>query len=88
MIRVMKTRYILTRTRLHVIAIPISAENYLRNEVMKGQTQQTDDKLSELMDKFEKKIEKEEALIKMERERERERTKGDTLSRKYAQIMS
>ena len=38
----------------HVTATPISAEDYLKNEVWKGNKQQSDDKLSKVIDIFPK----------------------------------
>ena len=53
-IRETKTVCIITRTKWHVTDLPISAENYLRNKMVKVKKQQTDEKLSKLIDKFAK----------------------------------
>ena len=64
----MKTGHIRIRTKQHVTSIPISAEDYLRDEVLKDNEQQTDNKLNELTDKLTKTC-NDEQTNKMEKER-------------------
>ena len=51
-IRVLKTGYIITKTKMHVKATLISAEDYLRKEMSKDNRPQADFKLDELTDCF------------------------------------
>ena len=53
-IRVMKTGHIITTTKGHGMVTFISLENYVRNEMMKVNKCQTDNRLDELIDRFAK----------------------------------
>ena len=50
-----QTGCIITRAKQNVTATSISKEDYLRNEVWKGNKQEADNKLSKLIDRFTKK---------------------------------
>ena len=50
----MSLGHIITRAKQQVTATPISMEDYLRNEIGKGNKQQSDNKLSECKDRFAK----------------------------------
>ena len=65
-LRVMRTGHIIPRTKKYVTANPISAD-YLTNEVIKGNKQQRDNMLNELIDKFAKRNTNEQ-INKMEME--------------------
>ena len=51
---VTETEHILTRTKKHMTATPISIEEYLRNEISKTNTPQTADRCNDLMEYFPK----------------------------------
>ena len=51
-IKVTMTGCIITKTKSPVTATPISAEHYLRNEIMKDKKWCTDNKLNKLIGKF------------------------------------
>ena len=61
-------------------AIPISAGDYLRKKVWKGNNQQSNDKLGEIIDRFAK-MHNEEQVNKIKLERYR--AKGDRANGKY-----
>ena len=48
----MKTGFVITRTKSYVTVIPISALEYLRNEMMKPTRQNMDNKLNEICYRF------------------------------------
>ena len=48
----MKSRWIITRAKIHMKASPVSAEDYLNKGISKANKPHVDDKVSELTDCF------------------------------------